>query len=224
MSLGTFGAVLGFVFFVAPGVLWARLGDSQRAPRPESAFRESGSIALASAVFSALSTVLVLGGLWLVNAGMVRALDRWVCGRHTAADSVVLPVWTVAAELAVVLALVLLADRVLGARLFGSRGRGKRFEVVSGWVRSWEQVPLGLRDVRQIATVRLCDGTVLRGELVRISNTLDVDRRELILGAPIVRVTERTDGSEQRVRLPDTRVVIAGREVRALGLIYSERA
>lgn len=59
----TFGALLGFVGFVAPGLVYNTIAERRRSPRSESAFAEISRVALTSLGFSLIGLAI----LWLLQ-------------------------------------------------------------------------------------------------------------------------------------------------------------
>lgn len=57
----TVGALIGFLIFIAPGVLWELLRERHRPPLDGSTFREAARVALMSVVLSGLAIAVVAG-------------------------------------------------------------------------------------------------------------------------------------------------------------------
>lgn len=97
----TIGAVVGFLIFIAPGVLWELLRERVRPPMDGSPFREASRVALMSVVLSGSAVVVVAGAraLWpplLLDPGaLIRDGGQYV-GQEYARIA-----WTVGLEIGV---------------------------------------------------------------------------------------------------------------------------
>ncbi len=83
MIPSTTAAVVGFLFFVAPGLVWELQQERQRPPRDGSTFREVSRVALASVIFTSSATVLLAGlralfGVLLDPGAWLRTGDHYL--------------------------------------------------------------------------------------------------------------------------------------------------
>lgn len=208
----TIGTAVAFLLLVAPGILWETLRERRHPQRDRTSFREVGVVALASTLFSMIATVLVLAGSWIVARSQLDALGRFIQeGTSAPGVSPFLPATFLAIGCSTALALVLLADRVFGTRLYGAA----ELRPGSIWVAMFRtKLPA---DAAAIATIHLHDGSWLRGHVAYFSVDDDVDKRELTLAAPISR---RGPGAAEPEPSHHQFVVIRSSEIAYLDVDY----
>jgi hypothetical protein len=61
----TTAALVGFLFFVAPGLVWELTRERREPPREGSTFRDASRVALASVVFTTAGVgIIAIGRAW----------------------------------------------------------------------------------------------------------------------------------------------------------------
>jgi hypothetical protein len=124
----TFGTILTFLAFVAPGLLFELLREQRRPATEESTFREASRIALASLAFTLTALLLMLGVRQLVPQ-IVADPSTWLVEGHLyLKDHFSLAMISVLVELVIAMSLTVTVDSLLRRSPHGSiRGGGVWF-------------------------------------------------------------------------------------------------
>lgn len=172
-------AVAAFFILAAPGILWVKLVGRRRVQATQTALEETGFVVLASTVFVALASLVLAAILRLfLSTTLDHVWTRWA-GRPLDAT---IPWWPLLTALVgVALILVVLADLLVGERLFGKAGSVLPHSL---WVTLF-QTRAG--DNEPVATVVLSDGARARGHVAYWSVGDEMADRELGLDEPISR-------------------------------------
>jgi hypothetical protein len=175
-------AVILFVFFVAPGLLFDILSERRRASFAESSFREISRVVLASLVFTALAVatlaaVRVAKPQWLPAPERLLQPDRAYVASHN-----MLIFRALVLEVVVALLLAWLFHLSLSLR------HGASIRPVSAWRKAFKaDRPKG---AEVYVRVRLTNGVVYLGQLADFTVDMELADRELILGSPLFSKTE----------------------------------
>lgn len=208
------GALLAFLLFVAPGILF-ELRRARRLPeREQTAFFEISRVALASVVLSGASIcILVLVRmLWPLlmpdpSAWFALGTKEYLAQNHGVVARALL------LELAIAGLLAFVADRALTRRTDGAmRDQPGWFAMFREWAPKGCVVH---------ASVTMKDGTIYAGRVTGYSTHRDLARRELALGQPAF---VRGSGGEEvrRVHPHLQRIWLPGDEVAAVFVEYRQ--
>lgn len=206
MIPGTTGAIVGFLFFVAPGLVW-ELGRERKRPALEgSTFREISRVALMSVVF----TVSAIGVLALVRTAWPEALvdvEQWIRRpRSYERQNLDKIAWSAVAELVIACAL---AWAFSGFPMPWKRGN--RAAMVAAPV-TWTVLSDGVKDCVPFVSARCTDGATYTGRCLGVDVT--GENRYMALCPPITvarggRDPAALDSDWKRLLLPveDVRVL-----------------
>ncbi|WP_139177055.1 DUF6338 family protein [Geodermatophilus siccatus] len=177
MAPSTWVSVLLFVILIAPGLLFDILSARRRVGAPESAFRETSRVILASLAFSGfaflvIATIRTLVPAWMPDPTPLIADFHGYMQRHY---RLVLR--------ALVLELLLALAAASVAHAFLARRQGAGLRPVSAWVKVFRNnAPAGrLPYVR----VRLTNGTVYMGYVAHYTANIEGGDREIVLSPPM---------------------------------------
>jgi hypothetical protein len=198
-----------FLFFVAPGALWDARIRRRRPAIAQSTTRELATVALWSLVFSVIAAAIVIGVAKVVADHRLQELDAWLRADSPRSDTLVVVVFGLA-QLLTSLALVLLADLLFGARLYGK----PVLRDESAWTAAFKtNTPT---DSRPFVIATLHDGSAFSGLVEQFSADLPLADRELTLVEPIAAFVDGEPQLQTEIR----RVVLAAPQVQSLEIQY----
>jgi hypothetical protein len=215
VTLGSWLAVLLFLLFVAPGLLFDLLAQRRRAGLSDSAFRETGRIILASLAFSGAATAILfalsnVGVTWLPEPARLLSQEP----SNYARNNYELIAAALLAEVGLALVMVVAAHLVL-ARTLG----GASIRQVSTWTKTFKRDCPDDHDV--YVRVRLDDDTVYLGRLANFTADLEVSGRELVLAQPLY--VKPKSGQLGPVPATYQRVIIRGDSAVVLSVDYRRK-
>lgn len=208
-------ALVGFLFLVAPGLVFEIRRERRRPALEETAFREASRTALASVFFSLLA-VTILAGVRARWPEMMPDPGRWLReGNDYLRGSYQTVAWFFVAELILACGLAFGVERVLGWK------RGATIRSVPIWHRVFRQeLPSGKeREYLPFVGVRLSDGTEYSGLLAGYSTEYRLADRELALAPPLFRRLPG-DTAPHSLSTDWQRLIIRGPEIRDLWVAY----
>lgn len=214
----SFGAVLGFLYVIAPGLVFDRLRSRQRPTAERSAFRETADVALASL----LCAVGAIAVLWLARVFLPRALpdpQSWLTqGSHY------LSIHFREAVTFFIAWAILAFGIAFGAARFMQGDQPAVIEPnTTGWFEVFRRrLP---PDTYPMALVQLEDKSEFVGEVIYYDVADFTGNREITLGPPLWR--KSPDETELKP-LPSAdgwrRVVIPGSRVATVWVRYPRRS
>ena len=211
MLVGGASSLLAFAAFIAPGALWTWLSESRRSVRPRSQLLEASYITLWSIVFAAPATLTVWSTIeWL---GLSQRYDRWFTSGAKSVGNVgdLLPIaLAFVSSLLLSLALATATFSALGSRIFGPT----RLLRHSAWTEAFRH---DAQNFVGLATLRLSDGSTVRGLVKSFSSEHAFDEREIVLEQPIyctnalgVNVWNGDELTPDRIVIPHSEIGILG--------------
>lgn len=216
MPPSTFVGLLLFLWLVTPGFVFNWLAGRRRAQATETTFQEASRVVLASAGFSTLAALLVIG----IDSLLSLADHGIDLGRVVAADKPYIraEVGALGAELLlqVVLAcgLAWAANYVIRKRVAKQKNRPPlRLRTESAWTEPFGKQP---PSASARAWVRLKSGVELRGKVASVTHDIPIADRELVLTMPLH--IQRTDGLREKLKWEW--VIIQGPDIEALAIKY----
>lgn len=211
MLLNSATAVVAFVVFVAPGVVWSWLAERRRAALPRSSAVEAGLLAVTSVAFSLPALLTTFGIIWVFDRDL-SSVDSWLTGDTPTARRVAGAAGTLVVLLVLSLLLVAVVYRTVGPKLLGAR----RLNMVSAWTDVLdESCPEGCEPM---AELRLKDGSTVRGIVGPYTRDHELADRELILGPPIVH--EHEGKLTFGLRPSPDRLVVSGLDITSMSIRY----
>jgi len=210
-------ALVGFLFLVAPGLVFEIRRERRRPTLEETAFREASRTALASLSFTVLSVSIlaVVRALW---PWLMPDPGRWLRDPATyVADHYQLVAGFFLAELIIACAVAIGFEKVIGRKQQATVRPEPLWHIVFR-----RELPTQKKKKFQpFARVRLIDDTEYSGFVASVSSDYDAAKRELALEPPVYR---RTPNSPAAGHLSDDwkRIVIRGTEIRDLWVTYKE--
>lgn len=210
-------ALVGFLFLVAPGLVFEIRRERRRPTLEETAFREASRTALASLFFTVVA-VSILAAIRARWPWLMPDAGRWLRDPKTyVPDHYRLVAGFFLAELVLACALALGFEKVLG------RKQQATIRLVPVWyVVFRRELPTDKKKSFQpFARVRLTDDTEYSGFVASAVYDDDVAKRELALEPPMFR---RIPGGLKAHPLSGDwkRIVIRGTEIRDLWVMYRE--
>lgn len=207
----TLATLTGFLFLVAPGIVFDMLRERRRPGLEQTSFREASGIALASLVFSVLA-VLILSGLRTFVPTILPDLGQWLQqgGRYVEANYRLIAGFFLA-ELSLAVGLAALAAWFMGRKQPASIRQ----------VPTWYTVFQAQRPAGSTVFVRvLLTGNVeYYGTVIGYSTDYQLADRELLLGSPLYRrLADETTASE--VRSPWCRLIIPGAAIQSIWVSF----
>lgn len=199
--------VMGFLLFIAPGLLYDKLARGRKIVLEESTFREISRIVLSSLAFCAFGSLLALLVNTVVPALQVPLSDilgiTATKAQNNSVQYFVLTLFTTGGAFAAVGAYYWLA----------LRGH-PRMTPKSAWVTRLS-VPKG---ATAYVRVYLLEGAVVQGAVVGFSADLEMDARELVLGGNRLEMGD----SEDALRPVEwfTHVIIPGAMIRRVAVAH----
>jgi hypothetical protein len=210
---GTFGELVAFILFLAPGVLWNQLRHSWKAPAERSTFQEISVVALFGTAFTSVSTAATLAVAHGINRVYYSNVENLLDGKtQLSAVGLTFPVVLAAVELVFSCLLVVVVFLFTRKGIYGPQEPQRT---------AWQQV---LDDERPdgasaFGIVELVDGSEWRGEVVAHSLTGPPEDRYLILGTPIA-FRDDPARSAPPQKLPYLRLVLPAERVSSLAVLY----
>lgn len=175
----TVATLVGFLLFVAPGLLWEMLVERRKPNKDESAFREASRVAVVSAPFSTAAVAATLALAYWLQRQWLSDVTTWIrTGRPPTNASVLVGAVLAVVELAITGALLAVAWWLLSDRLYGT---GKLLDE-SAWTFALKKGSDG-QVVR--ASVHLLSGDQLLGSVLSFTPDHPWADRELTLGQPL---------------------------------------
>lgn len=209
---GTFGSLVAFLFFLAPGVLWNQLRRGWRTPAERSSFQEISVVALFGTAFSSVSTAITLGFAELFHPGWYNEVQDLIDGKQSARSTgLTLPAVLAAIELLLSAVLVVIAFVIARQFIFGAEKLN-----ITAWAKVIDDPPSGSL---VYAVAQLSNGSEVRGQVVGHDLAGPSEDRHLILGKPIA-VRSDPNAAAGPVALPYERLVLQAASVSSLGVIY----
>lgn len=210
-------ALVGFLFLVAPGLLFEIRRERRRPNLEETAFREASRTALASLFFTvvSLSVLAVVRWIW---PWLMPDPGRWLRDPKTyVASHYRVVAGFFLAELVLACALAVGSEWVLGRR------QGPTIRSAPIWHRAFRQ-ELPKEKGKKYAPfvgLRLSDGTEFGGFVAGYSTEYKLADRELELAPPLIRRLP-DEPSPQELPSDWKRIIIRGPEIRDLWVAYKE--
>lgn len=204
MIPSSLATVIGFVFFVAPGLLFEMLLDRRRPTKVESAFREASRVALFSTPFTIVSAAAVVVVMHNVDQHWLDLAIQWsTTGKPPNGGAIIAVAVMALVEVSLACTGVVAASLVAVWRL-----KGRKFTPLSAW--SYSLTPPAGSST--IATVTTTDGTQYRGQVLGFSPDLPWEEREITLCQPlsVVRDATLTPIPEQFLLLHSSSIVSIG--------------
>jgi hypothetical protein len=198
MIVDSMSALLGFLAFLAPGILFELRRERRRPGIQETALREASRIGLISLVIT-LAALAILAAVRLVRPDWVADFRLWYAtGAEYVSSNFRLVVQTLLAQVVLALLLVLLTDAWLSWK------RAERARIVSGglWFQALRQdVP---PNCSVWAHVKLVDGTKFWGFVRGYSAEGGVEDREIALEG--LMLTQQDPGAAGTEALPASQI------------------
>jgi hypothetical protein len=211
---GTWLSILFFFLFVAPGATYELRSRRRRATYEESAFIEISRIVLASLIFSglALAVLVVVRQIqpdWLPEPRRLLAQDGTDYFRRRYA----LVLRALGAWSAIACAVAWGTNALLEKKQGGATIKPES---------AWTQVLRRERPAGSLpyARVRLDNGVIYSGLVVKFSSDLEVEGREIVLAPPLASKTPSTPGGLKPLPPQYQRVVLRGDSIEVLSIEY----
>jgi len=207
----SFAAVLGFLFVIAPGLVFDRLRSHQRPTAERSGFRETADVALASL----LCAVGAIAVLWLARIFIPRALpgpESWL----TQGSAYLHDHFRETVTFFIAWAALAFGIAWLAARMMQSPGVPAEIQPnTTGWFEVFRRLrPSG---TSAVVLVQLEDKSEFVGEVIYYDVADATDDREITLGPPL---WHRAPNDGQLKPLPHAddwqRVVIPGSRIQSV--------
>lgn len=213
MGLDTWVAVVLFLILIAPGLLFDLLTEKRHVRGTESTLRETGRVALASLVFSTVSSVIVLS----VGQGRDSWLPTWselFADPHAYfVDHYKQVVATLLAEVVLALGLVCVVHWFLA-----QRSGGATLQQTSPWTQVFKDERLDGRTTQVCVT--LVDGKRILGTVAKYSADLSpTEERELVLAWPIS-VWSEAEMKFKPSHVDWQRTIIPGTQIARIDVAY----
>jgi hypothetical protein len=177
MIPSSLATVVGFLFFVAPGLLFELLLGRRRPTKVESAFGEASRVALFSAPFTIVSTAAVVLVVHHLNQHWLDLIVQWsTTGKPPSAGAMIAAALLALIEVALACIGVLVVSLIAAWKL-----RKRKFTPKSAW--SYSLTPPAGSST--IVTVITTDGTQYRGQVLGFSPDLPWEEREITLCQPL---------------------------------------
>jgi hypothetical protein len=212
----TWVALLLFVLFVMPGLVFDLLSQQRHARAAESTFREISRVVLASVSFSGITLAVLIGARILVPAGSPwppepgRLLQG--DGQYIAANYVSL-FWTLACGTVFSVFLAYGAHLILARR-----GGGTTIAQGSGWTQAFkDDCPPG-KEPRVV--VRLDDDSVYAGAINEFSADIEMADREITLRKPNLKVKRPHETAFTDVPSHYERIVLPASKIQAITVSF----
>ena len=211
MLIEGLSTVLAFLVFIAPGALWTWLAERRRETPERDDVMTVAIITLTSVIFSLPASIVPTVIAFQARLGEPRLIDAFFTGGIGSPGEAARLSMLLALQLAIAGALVFLAFKILGSRIYGDLHVIRK----NHWLYQFETLhDAGVPSV--LAEVRIDDGVMIRGLVALASEQSKQDERELTLRHPIL--IEGEDGvSLLDGRKPDT-VTIPGGTIKFVAL------
>ncbi|GAA3819492.1 DUF6338 family protein [Cellulomonas soli] len=201
--------ILLFFLFAAPGLLYDLREDRYRATVKESAFREAGRTALASVLLASAALPFTYLASLLLPAVFASPAEALRAGAGAVRVDPARLGATVAVQVGVALALAWLVQWL--------RRRSSETNIVADSLWTLSLRDQKTPDSRVLVRARLKSGEIWSGLVEGFSADLEVADRELVLGPPLSRISNR---KSQEMPQEWVRVVITGTEIEYLMVQY----
>lgn len=216
MPPSTFVGLLLFLWLVTPGFVFNWLAGRRRAQATETTFQEASRVVLASAAFSTVAALLVIGidfflGLAGHGAdfGRVITTDKPYIRDHVGALGAELLL-----QIVLACGLAWVADYLIRKRVTKQKDRPPlKLRMESAWTEPFGKQPPG---ASARAWVRLKSGLELRGKVDSVTHDIPIADRELVLTMPLH--VQRPDGPRQKLKWEW--VIVQGPDIEALAIKY----
>ncbi len=207
----TAAALVGFLFFVTPGILFETIRERRRPSLVQSPFREASRITLASLGISLLA-LLLLAALRASAPASMPDPGRWLReGSRYVLANYQLIVGFFLAELALAAGLAVGAARLL------VRGQPATIRQVSAWYSAFRvQRPHG---ATVFVRVLMADGVEYYGVVVGYTTDYQLADRELQLASPLYRRLPGEHAPSQ-IRSPWSRIIVPGTAIHGIWVSY----
>lgn len=201
MIPGTTAAIVGFLFFIAPGLVW-ELGRERKRPALEgSTFREISRVALTSVGFTVLA-LMIVAAMRIAFPDLLADVGAWI--RH---PSLYLQRHYDRVALSAVIELVVACGLAWAFSGFPMPWRATDEAVNIATPITWSIMSEKVDGCAPMVSARLCDNVVYTGRLMGLDFTTDRENRYLALCQPM---SSSRDGAEpqpverhwQRMLLP----------------------
>ncbi len=214
MVPSTLLSIILFILLIAPGLLFDLLAGRRRVGAPESAFRETSRVVLASLAFSTLGLLAV--ALLRTAAPHLMPDPRQLFGHPQAyfAAHYRRIFWAMALEAVVAVG----SAAVIHSRL--QRKSDSVLRTTSSWSKVLrEDLPAG---AHPHVRVRLTNGTVYVGQVSDFTADLDQADREIVLCPPLY----SKSGDKALTGMPEEwqRVVLPASSIESIGVTYKRQA
>lgn len=214
MSPTTWGTVLAFLAFVAPGLFYDLLRARREINSRESTFREISRITFVSTVCSSIAVVLTVGVLFFCRAlGFSATFPRPQALLLGDAEFLVQHLLGITILLIVAMTVSLFAAWFLERLL--RRGKPGNVSNISLWASVFRKDKPDDSDV--FLRVKLLNGSSWSGKLTHSSPDPELEERELALGSPLE--FKATDGTSHRIE-GWQRVLISGNQIESIAVKY----
>lgn len=223
MTPNTWLGIIGFFFFVTPGLYYDRKAAHKRTKPPESTFAEISRVALVSTLCSVPALMLLAGVTWLFAwqgwKGMPDLRALITQGTSYFANNLV----SVSITFVVTAAVALLTAELSFRWIHRNDKRTISFES------AWRKVLSEERPEGSVPFVRVSmkDESVWTGQVAHFSSSPEVGDREIVLEPPITRKAKPKPDGTHRVseEFPPqyARVVLKYSEIAYIAVRYEEQ-